>query len=740
MPLAALHQLFMARFGRSFPRLVLVRIEEASGGNPFYALEIARTLAAIGLGRARRAIACRSRRRSVRSSRRGSAPCRRRRGRRCCWPPSRPSRPSTRFAVSAPTPQRPSIRRSTRVVIAMDRRSIRFTHPLLAHAVTGVAAPAELRRAHASLARAATSDDVRARHLGGATEGRHERVAAALEAAAGSRPGPRCDHRRRVPLRAGERSHAYGDLGDEALRRATLGRGMPLHRRLGDRPGGRHPRCGDRRGAAPGPARAEALSLRATHPLLPWPDARSRSGSASRRSPRSGDDPIRRARILGRAAFLVMQVDLERGNATGRGGHRGCSRRSTRATPVDPDLLANVLLLHASSELGLVRGYLDRRDRPRDRPDQRRRSHVGARRRRRHRLRARAPARRRRSGDRDDRATHPGQVRPGRGRPVQPRLAVGSPGLPRRLGRRRGGRPRRRSRATPARAPTSSRRGGCAASRWSRRMTAAPTTPGDWPAEGLELAIASGDLALEVYHRQILGFVALSIGDVREADAQLTLAASAARGQRHAPPGAVQARRRPPRGRPGGRRPRAGRSDRRRGSSTPAAWRRPRGPSRSAARGRGLLEAARRRSRRARSRRSSAPWPSTSACRCRSSARRTLLAIGQVHRRRKEKRLADERLREALGSLRSARRAALGRPGAAELARIGLRPRAPDDLTETERRVAELAATGLSSRADRGAGVPGAEDRRQRARTRLREARDPLAGRARRADGRRSRA
>jgi len=29
---------------------------------------------------------------------------------------------------------------------------------------------------------------------------------------------------------------------------------------------------------------------------------------------------------------------------------------------------------------------------------------------------------------------------------------------------------------------------------------------------------------------------------------------------------------------------------------------------------------------------------------------------------------------------------------------VGLRPRAPHDLTETERRVAELAATGLSSR------------------------------------------
>ena len=44
MHLAALHQLFQVRLGRSFPRLVLVRIEEASGGNPLYALELGRAL------------------------------------------------------------------------------------------------------------------------------------------------------------------------------------------------------------------------------------------------------------------------------------------------------------------------------------------------------------------------------------------------------------------------------------------------------------------------------------------------------------------------------------------------------------------------------------------------------------------------------------------------------------------------------------------------------------------------
>src|SRR5436190_6681867 len=44
LPLASLHRLFQARLGRSFPRIELLRIEAASGGNPLYALEIARAL------------------------------------------------------------------------------------------------------------------------------------------------------------------------------------------------------------------------------------------------------------------------------------------------------------------------------------------------------------------------------------------------------------------------------------------------------------------------------------------------------------------------------------------------------------------------------------------------------------------------------------------------------------------------------------------------------------------------
>ena len=77
---------------------------------------------------------------------------------------------------------------------------------------------------------------------------------------------------------------------------------------------------------------------------------------------------------------------------------------------------------------------------------------------------------------------------------------------------------------------------------------------------------------------------------------------------------------------------------------------------------------------------------------------RTLLLAGTIHRRRKEKRLADERLREALAIFERIGIPVWAERTRAELGRVGRRPRAPSDLTETEQRVAELAAAGLSSR------------------------------------------
>lgn len=77
---------------------------------------------------------------------------------------------------------------------------------------------------------------------------------------------------------------------------------------------------------------------------------------------------------------------------------------------------------------------------------------------------------------------------------------------------------------------------------------------------------------------------------------------------------------------------------------------------------------------------------------------RALLTLGQVHRRFKEKAAARDALQaalevfERLGAERFARRARQ------DLARIGLRPPSGSGLTETERRVAELAGTGKTVR------------------------------------------
>ncbi|HEX9336103.1 MAG TPA: ATP-binding protein, partial [Pseudonocardiaceae bacterium] len=43
LPMDGLHELLRARTGRSFPRPTMARIHQVSGGNPFYALELART-------------------------------------------------------------------------------------------------------------------------------------------------------------------------------------------------------------------------------------------------------------------------------------------------------------------------------------------------------------------------------------------------------------------------------------------------------------------------------------------------------------------------------------------------------------------------------------------------------------------------------------------------------------------------------------------------------------------------
>jgi DNA-binding CsgD family transcriptional regulator len=73
---------------------------------------------------------------------------------------------------------------------------------------------------------------------------------------------------------------------------------------------------------------------------------------------------------------------------------------------------------------------------------------------------------------------------------------------------------------------------------------------------------------------------------------------------------------------------------------------------------------------------------------------RALLAQGIVARRAKQKRKADGALGRALDLFERAGMELFAARARAERRRVGLRPRAPSELTETEQRVAELAASG----------------------------------------------
>jgi DNA-binding CsgD family transcriptional regulator len=77
---------------------------------------------------------------------------------------------------------------------------------------------------------------------------------------------------------------------------------------------------------------------------------------------------------------------------------------------------------------------------------------------------------------------------------------------------------------------------------------------------------------------------------------------------------------------------------------------------------------------------------------------RTLLVMGQVQRRAKRKRIAKEHLEHAEEIFESLPSPPWAERARAELARIGLRPPAPLALTATEERVAAMAASGHTNR------------------------------------------
>jgi DNA-binding CsgD family transcriptional regulator len=216
LTVGATQRLLQARLGRPLARPTLLRIHEASGGNPFYALEIARSVGTdvdptqpLPIPETLEGLLA-ARFEGFRD----------------------PTREALLLVASSGHPSKTMLERlgvandalepalAANVVECTDG-TLRFTHPLLASALYQEHPRADQRRAHALLAAVDEDPIGRARHLALATEGPDAAVAATVDEAAAAALG------RAAPIVASE-------LAEHALRLTPAGDAAEHHRRTID--------------------------------------------------------------------------------------------------------------------------------------------------------------------------------------------------------------------------------------------------------------------------------------------------------------------------------------------------------------------------------------------------------------------------------------------------------------------------------------------------------------------------
>jgi len=191
---AALHRLLRSRAGISLPRPVLLRIRDASGGNPFYALELARALEAAG-GHLRPGdpIPIPERLHDLVAARLVALPASVGKLLLAVAASSDPKVSTLRRLMPA---KRTSVGLRSAVaagVLEVEGDHVSFTHPLIAGAVYAKVSDAQRRQMHRQLASVVEDAEAQARHLALGTTGSDGEVAGALELAAhtaGARGAP----------------------------------------------------------------------------------------------------------------------------------------------------------------------------------------------------------------------------------------------------------------------------------------------------------------------------------------------------------------------------------------------------------------------------------------------------------------------------------------------------------------------------------------------------------------------
>lgn len=181
LSLGALHRLLRRRLGRSFPRPTLLRLHQTSGGNPFFALALARALEVRGELAPGAALPVPGTLQELVRERLSALPP--------------PVQDVLRVVAALAEPTLPLVYAAgidgsalddaiTADVLELDGERVRFTHPLLASGVYAELGPQARATLHERLAGIVADPEQRARHLALAAVAPSPEVADALDDAA----------------------------------------------------------------------------------------------------------------------------------------------------------------------------------------------------------------------------------------------------------------------------------------------------------------------------------------------------------------------------------------------------------------------------------------------------------------------------------------------------------------------------------------------------------------------------
>ena len=181
-----LHQLIKSNRGQTFSRAGLLRLHDATGGNPFFALQLAASLLRTGMPAAGEPLPVPDDVRDLIGARLRALP--------------RSTRQALVFAAASPNPSLGTLRRALRAspnemrarcsraeaegVVVVVGESLRFAHPLFASAIFAAASLDEQQDAHRRLGELASNLEEKARHLALASEGPDAVVASVVGDAA----------------------------------------------------------------------------------------------------------------------------------------------------------------------------------------------------------------------------------------------------------------------------------------------------------------------------------------------------------------------------------------------------------------------------------------------------------------------------------------------------------------------------------------------------------------------------